>query len=191
MNALNKCNHVTLVSSFLICIDIWPLHCPLCFWPQSHQSVAITLVTLLLPFLKALWFFAGAGDVIRSPLARYFCGLLFGSLGGVSSSCSFEVILGAVIEIPLPVNIDPLVSYSISDTFCENFVPDQLGNVFSIDSVFEQYPGVHCLPGKKEASLSLQSPVGWASCIRPLPGRILCGIFSPEQTGFPFGHQIF
>lgn len=106
-------------------------------------------------------------------------GFYLTSLGGVFSSGSYEVTLGAATKIPIPVNLGSFVSYFISDVFCGNFVPDRLENVFSIDFVFEQYTGVHCLPGKKELILSVWNSVRWAFCIQLIPGRILWCIFFP------------
>lgn len=51
-------------------------------------------------------------------------GFYLASLGGVFSSGSYEVTLGAATKIPIPVKIGSFVSYFISDVFCGNFVPD-------------------------------------------------------------------
>lgn len=117
---------------------------------------------------------AGTGAALEAPWLATSVSFYLSSLGGVFS---------------IPVNLGPFVSCFMADAFCGNVVPGRLESVFSIDSIFEQYTGVHCLPGKKDSSRTFRT-VCSGRPVPAVPGRSLWCIFCPGQTTVCSLHKI-
>lgn len=148
--------------------------CNLCFLQSAYLKLCDTLQGL---------------GCFRSPLAHYFCRLPFGSLGVSLPVAALRLSWVQLQKSPLPVNINPLVSYAISDAFCGNSVPDQLGNIFSIDSVFGAISW-SSLPARKGAQLEPPEPP-WVGFASDPPRQNPVWHLLSRTNRLSFGHQIF